>query len=141
MANEKPAARVTDMHTCPQSDGPVPHVGGPIMSGSPNVMIGGLPAARVSDKVTCVGPPDVILTGSPSVLINGLPAARIGDQTAHGGVIMTGLGTVLIGTSGPSSMIELANGTGGSGAAQAAIHVKAAASGVPFSPTCSDPAA
>lgn len=91
------------MHTCPESDGPVPHVGGPILTGSPNVFIGGLPAARVTDKVTCVGPPDMIVMGSPTVLINGLPAARMGDQTAHGGVIVGGLGTVLIGTAaGPA---------------------------------------
>jgi uncharacterized Zn-binding protein involved in type VI secretion len=140
MAGEKPAARMTDMHTCPQSDGPVPHVGGPILSGSPDVFIGGLPAARVTDKVTCVGPPDTIIVGSPSVFINGLPAARMGDQTAHGGVIVTGLGTVLIGTGGPSAMLELANGGVGSGAAQALVQIKAAESGVPFCPTCRDPA-
>ncbi|MGC9269882.1 PAAR domain-containing protein [Acidiphilium sp.] len=91
------------MHTCPDSDGPVPHVGGPIMSGSPNVFIGNLPAARVSDKVTCVGPPDMIAMGSPTVLINGLMAARMGDQTAHGGVIVGGLTSVLIGTAAGSS--------------------------------------
>ncbi|MDX5929287.1 PAAR domain-containing protein [Acidiphilium acidophilum] len=77
MAGEKPAARMTDMHTCPESDGPVPHVGGPILTGSPNVLIGGLPAARVTDKVTCVGPPDMVAVGSPTVLINGLPAASL----------------------------------------------------------------
>ncbi len=86
------------MHTCPESSGPVPHVGGPIMLGSPNVFIGGLPAARVTDPVTCVGPPDTIAMGSPTVLINGLMAARMGDQTAHGGVIVGGLLSVLIGT-------------------------------------------
>ncbi|WP_353737225.1 MULTISPECIES: PAAR domain-containing protein [unclassified Acidiphilium] len=67
VAGEKPAARLTDMHTCPESTGPVPHVGGPIMPGSPNVFIGGLPAARVTDPVTCVGPPDTIVMGAPTV--------------------------------------------------------------------------
>jgi uncharacterized Zn-binding protein involved in type VI secretion len=85
------------MHTCPDADGPVPHVGGPVINGSSDVLIGGLPAARVSDELTCVGPPDVIVMGSPTVLINGLPAARLGDQTAHGGVIVGGFPTVLIG--------------------------------------------
>jgi uncharacterized Zn-binding protein involved in type VI secretion len=80
-AGEKPAARITDMHTCPSATGPVPHVGGPIIGGSPNVFIGGLPAARVTDPVTCVGPPDTIVVGSATVFINGLPAARMGDQT------------------------------------------------------------
>jgi uncharacterized Zn-binding protein involved in type VI secretion len=103
MAGEKPAARMTDMHTCPETTGPVPHVGGPILTGSLNVLIGGLPAARVTDKVTCVGPPDMIVMGSPTVLINGLPAARMGDQTAHGGIIVGGLGTVLIGTAAGSA--------------------------------------
>ena len=93
-----PAARVTDMHTCPMATGPVPHVGGPILPpGAPTVMICFLPAARVTDLATCVGPPDVIVKGSASVMINFLPAARLGDQTAHGGVIVMGAPTVMIG--------------------------------------------
>jgi uncharacterized Zn-binding protein involved in type VI secretion len=93
-----PAARVTDMHTCPMVTGLVPHVGGPILPPcAPTVLIGGLPAARVTDMATCVGPPDVIVKGSATVLIMGMPAARIGDMTAHGGVIVSGMPTVLIG--------------------------------------------
>jgi uncharacterized Zn-binding protein involved in type VI secretion len=93
-----PAARVTDMHTCPMSDGPKPHVGGPILPpGCPTVIIGFMPAARVSDKCVCVGPIDVIAMGSATVKIGGLMAARIGDQTAHGGVIVSGFPTVMIG--------------------------------------------
>jgi uncharacterized Zn-binding protein involved in type VI secretion len=46
---------------------------------------------------TCVGPPDVIVKGSMTVLVNNLPAARIGDMTAHGGSIVLGCFTVLIG--------------------------------------------
>jgi len=88
---------MTDMHVCPLVNGVVPHVGGPILLGSPTVLIGGLPAARITDMATCVGPPDVIIIGSATVLINGLPAARMGDQTAHGGTIVGGLPTVLIG--------------------------------------------
>src|SRR5262249_4075683 len=93
-----PAARATDMHTCPMVTGVVPHVGGPILPPCcPTVMIGFLPAARVTDQATCVGPPDVILKGSATVMIGYLPAARIGDQTAHGGVITVGCPTVMIG--------------------------------------------
>jgi uncharacterized Zn-binding protein involved in type VI secretion len=93
-----PAARITDMHVCPMFNGPVPHVGGPILPpGSPTVLIGGLPAARVGDLATCAGPPDTIIMGSGTVLIGGLPAARLGDSTAHGGVIVLGCFTVLIG--------------------------------------------
>jgi uncharacterized Zn-binding protein involved in type VI secretion len=78
--------------------GPVPHVGGPILPpGCPTVLIGGMPAARVGDKATCVGPPDTIAMGSTTVLIGGKPAARLGDPTAHGGVIIVGFPTVLIG--------------------------------------------
>jgi uncharacterized Zn-binding protein involved in type VI secretion len=94
----QPAARLTDMHTCPMVTVLVPHVGGPITApGCPTVLIGMLPAARVTDIAICVGPPDVIVQGSPTVLIGGVPAARIGDLTAHGGVIVTGEPTVLIG--------------------------------------------
>ena len=96
-----PAARMGDMHTCPMvtpGTPPVPHVGGPILPpGCPTVLIGGQPAARVTDKCTCVRPPDVIAKGSPTVLIGNLMAARIGDQTLHGGVITVGLPTVMIG--------------------------------------------
>jgi uncharacterized Zn-binding protein involved in type VI secretion len=89
------------MHTCPmQTPGlpPIPHVGGPITGpGAPTVLIGSLPAARVSDMAVCVGPPDAIVKGSATVLIMGLPAARMGDTTAHGGTIVLGCPTVLIG--------------------------------------------
>lgn len=96
-----PAARITDMHTCPAVTGVVPHVGGPIIPPcEPTVLIGFLPAARVSDMCTCIGPPDVIIQGSATVSIGNLPAARISDQTAHGGVIVLGCFTVIIG--GPS---------------------------------------
>jgi len=93
-----PAARITDMHVCPMVTGVVPHVGGPILpAGEPTVLIGGLPAARVGDMATCVGPPDTIIVGSGTVMIGGMPAARLGDSTAHGGTIVLGLPTVLIG--------------------------------------------
>ena len=93
-----PAARVTDMHVCPMVTGVVPHVGGPILPpGEPTVLIGMLPAARVTDMLTCVGPPDAIAMGSQTVMIGNLPAARLGDQTAHGGVIVLGCPTVIIG--------------------------------------------
>ncbi len=94
----QPAARLTDMHTCPMFTGPVPHVGGPISGpGCPTVLIGGLPAARASDMAVCVGPPDTLVPGSPTVLIGGMPASRLGDSTSHGGVIILGCPTVLIG--------------------------------------------
>lgn len=93
-----PAARVSDMHVCPLVTGTVPHVGGPILPpGDPTVMIVGLPAARVGDMATCVGPPDTIAAGSGTVFIGGVPAARQGDSTAHGGSIVLGAPTVMIG--------------------------------------------
>lgn len=93
-----PAARVTDMHTCPLSDGPKPHVGGPISGpGASTVKIGYMPAAVVGDMCTCTGPPDVIVMGSAKVMIAFRPAARLGDQTAHGGVIVAGFPNVMIG--------------------------------------------
>lgn len=94
----KPAARITDMHTCPMVSGTVPHVGGPIIGpGVPTVLIGGMPAAVVGDSCVCVGPPDSAVMGSATVLIGGKPALRMGDTTAHGGIIVGGLPTVLIG--------------------------------------------
>jgi uncharacterized Zn-binding protein involved in type VI secretion len=93
-----PAARVSDMHICPMVTVLVPHVGGPVLPpGAPTVLIGGLPAARVGDMLTCVGPPDVIALGSFTVLFGGMFAARLGDLTAHGGTIIVGQPTVLVG--------------------------------------------
>ncbi len=91
------AARVSDPHVCPMIDGVKPHVGGPIVMGAPTTMICFLPAARVGDTATCVGPPDVIARGSMTVMIGGMPAARMMDQTAHGGTIVAGAPTVIIG--------------------------------------------
>jgi len=92
------AARISDMHVCPMVTGVVPHVGGPVLPpGAVTVLIGGLPAARLSDMLVCTGPPDMIISGSPTVFIAGLPAARMGDMTAHGGFIMGGCPTVMIG--------------------------------------------
>lgn len=86
------------MHVCPMVTGIVPHVGGPILPpGCPTVLIGGLPAARVGDMAVCVGPPDAVAMGSTTVLIGGQPAARMGDMTAHGGAIVLGYMTVMIG--------------------------------------------
>jgi len=97
-----PAARLMDFHRCPMSTpvGPVqvPHVGGPIAGpGAPTVLIGGFPAAKVGDIAMCIGPPDAIVKGSTTVQVLGLPAARLGDKTAHGGTIVIGFPTVMIG--------------------------------------------
>ena len=145
----KPAARIGDMHVCPMFDGLKPHVGGPVTGpGVPTVLIGGIPAAVMGDMCTCVGPPDTIILGSTGVLIGGKPAARMGDQCAHGGKIILGCPTVLIGET-------MAGGGGGGGinaasssavlgarqslpaaikpkAAQLVSMKKAAASGKPF---------
>ena len=93
-----PSARIGDYHVCPRvNPGPVPHVGGPIAIGQTNVLIAGMPAARMGDMAVCIGPPDCIARGSSTVLIGGKPAARMGDNTAHGGVVVMGAPTVLIG--------------------------------------------
>ncbi len=103
----KPAARIGDNHVCPMvtpGTPPIPHVGGPISGpGVPTVLIGGVPAAVMGDMCVCVGPPDTIVLGSTGVLIGGKPAARLGDQCAHGGKIVVGCPTVLIGETASSS--------------------------------------
>lgn len=96
-----PAARLTDMHACPMvTPGlpPIPHVGGPVVGpGIPTVLIEKLPAAVIGDNCVCVGPPDSIVKGSATVMIGGKPAARMGDTTAHGGSVVLGAMTVMIG--------------------------------------------
>lgn len=103
-----PAARVTDMHTCPKVEpGPVPHVGGPVLpTGEPTVLIGFVPAARKGDALVCVGPPDKISQGEPTVLIGDKDAARMGDSTEHGGVLVLGCPTVLIGSSAQAETLK-----------------------------------
>ena len=86
------------MHVCPLVTALVPHVGGPALPpGKPTVLIGGMPALRVGDKLTCTGPPDIVAAGSGTVTIGSMPAARLGDKTAHGGSIVLGCFTVMIG--------------------------------------------
>jgi len=96
-----PAARLTDMHVCPMvtpAIPPIPHIGGPVVGpGVPTVLIANMPAAVVGDSCVCVGPPDAIVKGSATVMIGGMPAARMGDTTAHGGSIVVGAPTVMIG--------------------------------------------
>lgn len=97
----QPAARLNDLHVCPMvipGVVPVPHVGGPCIGpGVATVLIGGLPAVVVGDMAACTGPPDTIIAGSATVFIGGKPAVRMGDSTAHGGSILLGDFTVLIG--------------------------------------------
>lgn len=95
------AARLTDLHTCPMQTTavpPIPHAGGPVIGpGEATVLIGKMPAAVMGDSCFCLGPPDSILNGSATVLIGGKPAARMGDATAHGGSIVLGCMTVMVG--------------------------------------------
>lgn len=115
----KPAARVGDMHLCPMATPgtpPAPHVGGAVWGGCMTVLIGGRPAVCVGDMAMCAGPPDAIAMGSPVVLIGGRMAARMGDLTIHGGTIIEGLPTVLIGE-GPSPQVNALQSAADNGAA------------------------
>jgi uncharacterized Zn-binding protein involved in type VI secretion len=97
----KPCARISDMHVCPMvtpGTPPIPHVGGPISGPcAPTVLVGGLPCANLTSMAVCVGPPDILVMGSATVIVQGMPCVRMGDMTAHGGTIVMGLPTVLVG--------------------------------------------
>jgi uncharacterized Zn-binding protein involved in type VI secretion len=98
-----PAARVADLHACPV------HGGGPVLPPcEATVYIGYSPAARVGDKATCAGPPDVVARGEPSVIIGHKDAARQFDATAHGGKITTGCLSVVIGSNNQVETLRLA---------------------------------
>ncbi len=124
-----PAARMTDMmiqdaphchapiHPPAPSPTPVPHPGLPltIIKGEATVMIGKMPAARLTDTSTpctlagCVpAGPGMIALGSATVMIGKMPAARMNDMTAHtscvapipsptGKIMPPGCPTVMIG--------------------------------------------
>ena len=142
-----PAARIGDMHVCPMvNPGPVPHVGGPIVKGQPNVLTCKMPQARITDTCTCVGPPDMIAKGSSGVFVGGMPAARMGDNTAHGGVIVSGAPTVLIGETfaGVGGRGSAGGGAGACGASapvtdqrtQASALAKSSKNSMPFCEVC-----
>jgi uncharacterized Zn-binding protein involved in type VI secretion len=95
-----PAARITDMHTCPA------HGGGPVVVGDASVLIGYMPAARVGDQLICPPVVDVIRAGEPSVIIGHKDAARIGDPTAHGGIVAMGCPSVIIGSSPQAQVLR-----------------------------------
>jgi uncharacterized Zn-binding protein involved in type VI secretion len=129
------------MHVCPMVTGIVPHVGGPILPpAAVTVFTGNLPQARVTDMAVCVGPPDIIVKGSATVLVCNLPAARMGDATAHGGTIVTGCPTVLIGdlagggSSGAGALAVAASFMGA--ASQAKALIAAAKAGSAFCERC-----
>lgn len=148
----KPAARIGDMHVCPMvtpGTPPIPHVGGPVTGpGCPTVLIGGMPAAVMGDMCVCTGPPDTIVLGSVGVFIGGKPAARMGDICAHGGTIVAGCPTVLIGEVMPGvvmppviipSVFALVNEISPAAATamgQVAALLRAAESGAPFCEKC-----
>ena len=124
---------------------PIPHVGGPILPPCcVTVLIGMLPAARVGDMALCVGPPDTIVKGSPTVLIGNMMAARIGDLTAHGGSIVMGYPTVIIGEVGMGSPVVVApmepdlpdSLVSDEASAQEGAMVAAAVSGAAVVPMC-----
>ncbi len=115
------------------SDGPKPHKGGPILpSGCVTVLIGGKPAARAGDDAACAGSPDAIAKGSPTVFIGYEEAARLGDVTEHGGAVVQGEASVVIGDTGdgePFTVWKPAAGQGeraapGAGAAGEAAPAK-----------------
>ncbi|MEZ5007818.1 MAG: PAAR domain-containing protein, partial [Chitinophagales bacterium] len=105
----------------------------------------GKPAATLGSMCTCTGPPDSIVMGSGGVFIGGKPAARMGDSCAHGGAIVMGEPTVLIGEAGgggagaasiTSGMIKGLEFQIDSKLTQSATLKAAALSGKPFCAVC-----
>lgn len=96
----KPAARVSDPTACPMPG----HGTNPIVSGSPDVLFDGLPAARQGDTTACGSG----LTGNlvSNVFINGLPVATLGSLGDHGNVVIGGSGTVIIGNTHTPSPVQ-----------------------------------
>ncbi|QCW02003.1 PAAR domain-containing protein [Natrinema pallidum] len=70
LIGKRPAWRaLADVHTCPLTTGPVPHVGGTVTKGSTSVLINKMPAARMGDTIVESGPPNTIVSGCSTVMI------------------------------------------------------------------------
>ncbi|HMS38634.1 MAG TPA: PAAR domain-containing protein [Pyrinomonadaceae bacterium] len=114
-ANGLWAARISDLVVCPGG-------AGMIDSGLPTVIIGGMPAARVTDTAICNGVPkaDKIMLGESTIIFGGHFASRITDKTAHGGTITTGFPTVHLSKSpGQCESCLTVASSGGASAGQA----------------------
>jgi uncharacterized Zn-binding protein involved in type VI secretion len=91
-----PASRIGDMHMCPMvtpGTPPVPHVGGPFVTGAWTVWVGGAPQSKVGDTLICVGPPDSLALGEFTVLVG-----TAGGGAGFGAILaglMAGLGNFL----------------------------------------------
>ncbi|MSP25585.1 MAG: hypothetical protein EXR75_10545, partial [Myxococcales bacterium] len=133
------AARKNDFEICPAVDELTPgapggvcpktpptimvaHVGGPIISGSGDVNINGLPAARCGDRSLCVfvNRVDLIVTGAAEVRINGRLAAMVGSKIWHAGQLASGSSNVNYGAA-------MAGATFGNSTAATDACLKAAA--------------
>ena len=94
-----------DGHGCPGCDH---ECVGPMKTGSPNVIVNGQPAGRVTDTgihSSCCGANEwMAVKGSPNVKINGLDAHRLGDDTQHCG----GMGTSIEGS--PNVIVNVGAG-------------------------------
>ena len=86
-----PAARLGAPPACPQKG----HGTNPIVTGSADVLIDGVPAARMGDTTACGS--SLVDGVASTVLINGKPAALLGSTGNHGNVVIAASGTVLIG--------------------------------------------
>lgn len=91
----------SDAHGCPSCAHPAI---GPAVSGSPNVLVNGMPALRLGDNgvhSSCCGPNTwTAVAGSGTVLINNKPAHRLGDADQHcggAGKLVEGSPDVLVG--------------------------------------------
>ena len=93
----KPAVFMGSLHVCPSVTAIVPHVGGPAIGTAATVLVGGPPAVNLGDTSVCVGPPDKVAAASATVMAHGKPMARMTDPCGHGGKIMLGMPTIIVG--------------------------------------------
>lgn len=97
VGDAKPVARVGDNHKCPKKTGSTPHIGGPVLKGSPISKANGMAVARVGDDVKCNSGTDKIAQGVGPITADGKPIAKVNSQSAHGGVVVAGSPNVFVG--------------------------------------------
>lgn len=88
-----------NMQICPQSNGNIPHVGGPNISSASDTYVENKLAVRVTDINACInGGVNGVVLGDSNVYVEGEQIATTASVTSHGGIFTESCDKIYIGT-------------------------------------------